>query len=150
MTSLPQTPAEIENYLYEKIPLTRWMEIRVGFGPAGELVLSAPEGVNHNHLGTIFGGSLCALATVAGYTFLWLKLGDGDAHVVIQEGHAVYRRPVAGEFRARVREPEAAEWKKFHHQYLRRGKGRLTLSVEVSGENSAAGMEFRGLFVASL
>ncbi len=148
--SLPQTPAEIENYLHEKIPLTRWMGVRVGFGPAGELVVSAPEAVNHNHLGTIFGGSLSALATVAGYTFLWLKLGDADAHVVIQEGHAVFHQPVTGEFHARVHEPDAAAWETFQRQYLRRGKGRMTLSVEVTGENGAKGMGFRGVFVALL
>ena len=61
------------------------------------LILTAPLAPNHNHLGTAFGGSLATLATLAGYTLLWLELGDRESHIVIQESQIRYLAPVRGE-----------------------------------------------------
>ena len=67
---------ETEAFFYEQIPLTRAMGVRVESYDGQQLVLTAPLALNHNHLGTAFGGSLSALATLAGYGLLWLDLGD--------------------------------------------------------------------------
>lgn len=85
---------ETEDFLHTQIPITRAMGVRVESWDAGRLVLTAPLEINHNHLGTAFGGSLAALATLAGYACLWLELGDRAAHVVIAESALAYRRPV--------------------------------------------------------
>jgi len=70
---------ETERFLHEQIPLTRAMGVRVRSWDGEKLWLSAPLEPNHNHLGTAFGGSLSALATLAGYSLLWLLLGDREA-----------------------------------------------------------------------
>lgn len=88
---------EVEAFLHTKIPITQAMGVRVEVFDENHLVLTAPLDLNHNHLGTAFGGSLAAVATLAGYAFLWLALEDRDAHVVIAESSLVY--PAAGAWR---------------------------------------------------
>src|SRR5690606_33240492 len=61
------TGPETEAFLHAKIPLARAMGVRVERCDSEGLVLTAPLEPNHNHLGTAFGGSLAALATLAGY-----------------------------------------------------------------------------------
>ena len=88
------TGPETEAFLHAKIPLARAMGVRVERCDSEALVLTAPLEPNHNHLGTAFGGSLAALATLAGYAFLWRELRDPDAHIVIRRSELDYRHPV--------------------------------------------------------
>ena len=76
---------ETEAFLHDQIPLTQAMGVRLESYDASGLILTAPLAPNHNHLGTAFGGSLATLAILAGYTLLWLELGDRSSHIVIQE-----------------------------------------------------------------
>src|SRR6266446_4830743 len=99
---------ETEAFFHEQIPITRAMGVHVEAYDGSRLTLTAPLALNHNHLGTAFGGSLSAVATLAGYGLLWLELNDRTAHVVIREGTISYRRPVRGEIRAVCRRPEEA------------------------------------------
>jgi thioesterase domain-containing protein len=139
--------ATLEHYLHEKIPLARAMEVRVVECRPELLILTAPLAPNHNHLGTAFGGSLSVLATLAGYSFLWLALGDTGAHIVIRESAIGYRRPVRGELRAICRGAGEAELARFHSQYAARGKARLRLEVTIEEAGEVA-VEFAGTFVA--
>ncbi len=138
---------ETEQFLHDQIPLTRAMGTRLESYDDGGLVLTAPLAPNHNHLGTAFGGSLAALATLAGYTLLWLELGDRTCHIVIQESHLRYRAPVRGELRAvvpRISPPELATFRRHLEQS---GKARLSLTIEVISEDTVC-VEFTGTFVA--
>jgi thioesterase domain-containing protein len=102
-------PAAIEHFLRGKIPLTRAIGVQVESMDPGGLVLTAPLEPNHNHLGTAFGGSLAALATLAGYALLWLELGDQEAHIVIRRSQLDYRHPVTGTLRAFCHRPPPSE-----------------------------------------
>src|SRR5579871_6277344 len=95
---------QIENDLHEKIPLTSAMGVRLESWDEERLVLTAPLEPNHNHLGTAFGGSLSAMATLAGYAMIWLEL-DGKGHVVVRDSAMRFRRPVTGKIRAVCRRP---------------------------------------------
>ncbi|MGV3661124.1 MAG: YiiD C-terminal domain-containing protein [Prosthecobacter sp.] len=139
---------ETEDFLHAQIPITRAMGIRVASWDAERLVLTAPLELNHNHLGTAFGGSLAALATLAGYACLWLELGDHAAHVVIAESTLSYRRPVRGELRAVCRRPEGDVLTVFKSTFAEAGKARIRLAVSIEDENGAVAVEFRGAFVA--
>ena len=83
------------------------MGVRVGAGGLGTLVLTAPLEPNHNHLGTAFGGSLSAVATLAAYALLWVELGDRTGHIVVHRSEIVYHRAVRGEIRAICRRPNS-------------------------------------------
>jgi thioesterase domain-containing protein len=138
---------ETELFLHEQIPLTRAMGVSVQSWDGQELRLRAPLEPNHNHLGTAFGGSLSALATLAGYSLLWLLLGDREAHIVIRESSLQYRHPVRGELIAVCRHPGGEAWQAFQAQFTSTGKARLTLQAAIV-EDGRTCVEFEGTFVA--
>lgn len=139
--------SETERYLHEAIPLTRAMGVRLSEFDDEKLVITAPLAENHNHLGTAFGGSLGALATLAGYALLWLELDDRDCHIVVKSSTLQYRHPVRSELRAICRRlaPEALE--KFRAKFARTGKAGIKLSVAIE-ENDRLCVDFQGVFVA--
>lgn len=141
------TAADAENFLHAQIPLAKAMGVRVAAADAGSVVLTAPLNANHNHLGTAFGGSLNAVAVLAGYAFLWLRLGDRDAHVVVRRSSIDYRRPVTGEIRAVCTAPDEAAMAAFQTRFAQKGKARITLDVTI-GEAGAVCVTFQGEYVA--
>jgi len=142
-----QSAAELEAFLHAKIPLSRAMEVRVAEATAQKLMLEAPLPPNRNHLETAFGGSLGALATLAGYTVLWAHLGDPHAHLVIRESRISYRNPVRSTLRATCFVPGEEVLAPFRQQFARHGKCRISLRVTIAGEEGVA-VEFEGTFVA--
>jgi thioesterase domain-containing protein len=84
---------ETEEFFYNKIPITRAMGVRVTRYDGDQLRLAAPIALNHNHLGTAFGGSLSAVATLAAYGLIWLEIGDKTALVVLGKSDLSFRRP---------------------------------------------------------
>ena len=138
---------ETETFLHEQIPLTRAMGVEVRSWDGQELWIAAPLAPNHNHLGTAFGGSLSALATLAGYSLLWLLLGDREAHIVIRDSSLRYRHPVRGELLALCRHPGDEAWQAFQSKFSASGKARLTLQVAIIEEGRVC-VEFEGVFVA--
>ena len=141
------TSAEIEAFLHEKIPLALTMGVRVESSVGEVFVLTAPLEPNHNHLGTAFGGSLAALATLTGYACLWHALDDREAHVVIRRSELDYRHPVRGTLRAVCRRPEEKKLEAFRATFAKAGKARITLEVTI-GEEERVCLHFRGNFVA--
>lgn len=140
--------SELESYLHDKIPLARAMGVRVEVGASSDaLVLTAPLAPNHNHLGTAFGGSLSAVATLAAYGLLWVELGDRAGHIVIHRSEMVYHRPVRGEIRAICRRPAEAELAEFRRQFAATGKSRIRLGAMIEYEGRVC-VEFAGDFVA--
>lgn len=139
--------AELESYLHDKIPLARAMGVRVGAGEPGTLVLTAPLEPNHNHLGTAFGGSLSAVATLAAYALLWVELGDRTGHIVVHRSEIVYHRAVRGEIRAICRRPPDGDLAEFRRQFAALGKARIRLAATIEHEGRVC-VEFAGDFVA--
>ena len=138
---------ETERFFHDQIPLTRAMGVTVAAHDANGLVLTAPLEANHNHLGTAFGGSLSAIATLAGYGLLWLALGDRSAHLVIRSSRLRYRHPVRKSIRAIARPPAPDALEAFIRKFQATGKAGIRLQVEVV-ENDRVCVEFDGLFVA--
>ncbi|WP_193210563.1 YiiD C-terminal domain-containing protein [Luteolibacter marinus] len=138
---------ETERYFHEMIPMTRAMGVQVAALDDEGLVLTAPLEANHNHLGTAFGGSLSAIATLAGYGMLWLELGERDAHVVVRQSEIDYFHPVRGEIRSICRRPSAIEMEDFKARFGRSGKARIDLRVTVEEEGRVCAA-FEGTFVA--
>src|SRR5881394_3954501 len=104
------SPAALEAFLHAKIPLTKAMGLRVIETGPRQLVLEAPLEPNINHLGSVFGGALHALPTLACYATLWTLLHEGgvDGHVVVKKSSAQYRQPVRDTFRAICQRPAPA------------------------------------------
>ncbi len=138
---------ETEKFLHGKIPITRAMGVRVESFDSEKLVITAPLEPNHNHLGTAFGGSLSAIATLAGYALLWMELGDRDSHVVVKSSSIRYFHPVRGEIRAVCKRMDEATLSRFRAKFAKTGKAGLQLAVTIE-EDDRVCVEFEGVFVA--
>ena len=138
---------EAERYFHEQIPITRAIGVRVLANDENGFVVEAPVALNSNHLGTGFGGSINAVATLAAYGLLWLELNDAAAHVVVAESSIRFLRPVRETIRALCLRPSLDELAAFHSQFAAKRKARITLRVNVieAGETAA---QFEGSFVA--
>ncbi|HEV2840104.1 MAG TPA: YiiD C-terminal domain-containing protein [Chthoniobacterales bacterium] len=141
------TELEAERYFHQQIPITRAMGVRVVADDEKGFVIEAPVSLNSNHLHTAFGGSINAVATLAAYGLLWLKLKQPAAHVVVAESSIRFLRPVRETIRAICLRPEPAEWAGFQARFAEKGKARITLRVNVVEESQTAA-EFEGIFVA--
>lgn len=138
----------LEATLHREIPLTRAMGIRVMRVDAAGLTLAAPLAANLNHKRTAFGGSLAALATLAGWGLLQLLLHDhAPATVVIRESDVRYLRPVTRDIEATCSLPPPAELQRFLRMFARRGMARIELRASVPTDGAEA-VQFRGVYVA--
>jgi thioesterase domain-containing protein len=139
--------AAAEEFLREAIPLTRAMEVRVVPHRDG-FAIEAPVEPNHNHLDTAFGGSINAVATLAGYTLLWLEVRGRAVNLVVRESSIRFIRPIRKTIRA-VCEPVAPdEIATFEERLNRDGRARLAVGVRVE-ENGELAAEFRATFLAT-
>jgi len=144
------SPAALEAFLLAKIPLTKAMGLRVIETGPRQLVLEAPLEPNINHLGSVFGGALHALPTLACYAALWTLLREGgiDGHVVVKKSSAQYRQPVTATFRASCQRPPPEAVTAFMDDLRRHKKARMDLASVVRGANGKPAVEFSGSFVA--
>ncbi|MEO5721696.1 MAG: YiiD C-terminal domain-containing protein [Chthoniobacterales bacterium] len=143
----PNSLGAAEKFLHEKIPLTRAMGLRVVGNDSGGFTIEAPIALNSNHLGTAFGGSINAVATLAGYGLLWLEIQETPADIIIRESSIRFLHPIRTVIRARCARPETKDLLGFHESLRISGKARISLSVGVE-ENGRTGAELRGTFVA--
>ena len=145
------TPAnavrEAEEFFHRRIPLTRAMEVHVISTDETGFAVEAPVRPNHNHLGTAFGGSINAVATLAGYGLLWLELREETAEVVIRESSIRFLQPIRETIHAVCERPDAEELRNFKIAFRAKGKARIALRVQVL-ENDELAAEFKGTFVA--
>lgn len=144
----PLLPDEIEPFLHRQIPMAKAMGVRLAQWDEEALVLEAPLELNHNHLGTGFGGSLAALATLAGYTLLWLELEDAAGHVVIRESRILYHKPVTGTLRAVTPRLPTATRAFLQQTYAEKGRIQWEVEVKIPGGNGQSCVTFTGVYVA--
>ena len=130
-------PSDVERYLHEHIPLTASMGVSVEIAGQDRVVLRAPLDPNINHRDTVFGGSASALAILAGWTLVHVRMremGHSPRRIVIQRNTMEYERPIAGDFTAVCRAPTAEAWKRFLRILERRGMARITLEATLYAE----------------
>lgn len=140
----------LETFLHEMIPLAQAMGVRIEVSDENKLVLTAPHEPNRNSLNTAFGGSLVALATLAGYGVMWELMRNERAewHIVVKDSKAAYRKPVLGELRAICERPTKAALEEFKMALARYGKAKLKLRAAVVEKDSVA-VDFQAAFVVS-
>ncbi|HEY2035537.1 MAG TPA: YiiD C-terminal domain-containing protein [Steroidobacteraceae bacterium] len=141
----------LERYLHEQIPLCAAMGVRVTTAIPELVQLAAPLAPNVNHNETVFGGSAAALATLAAWALLHLRIGRMGvrARLVIQRSSMEYELPIPGDFAAVCRFADETAWERFRATLMRRRRARLTLTAHVlyDARRMAA---FQGDFVAFL
>jgi len=142
-------PKELECYLHEHIPLSRAMQVSVEKIEEDTVVLTAPLAPNINHRETVFGGSASAVAILAAWSLLHMRLNKAGAasRLVIQRNTMDYEAPIQGAFTARATLERSAEWPQFMRMLERKGKARITVLSVLVYDGRVAG-RFSGEFVA--
>jgi thioesterase domain-containing protein len=129
---------ELETYLHQRIPLSRAMAVEVRSATPDGVELFAPLAPNINHRDTVFGGSASAVAILAAWSALYVRMRAETraGRIVIRRNKMSYERPIIGDFTAQSAPPEAAAWAK---AIATLGKGRparvhVTATLECLGE----------------
>lgn len=133
--------AEVEAYLHAQIPISAAMGVEVEVATDSVVRLRAPLRPNINHRSTVFGGSASAIAILAGWTLLHVRLTHGGhgSRIVIQNSIVHYDLPIDDDFTAIAREPDPADWDRFIRTLDRRGKARLEIRVDLEQDGRRAG-----------
>jgi thioesterase domain-containing protein len=142
-------PPELTQYIHEQIPLSKAIGVSVVAIEDDAVILQAPLAPNLNHRQTVFGGSASAVAILAGWALLHVRLrsaGFAD-DLVIQRNMMEYQHPIAGQFTARSMLERPDGWKPFTAMLARRGKARITVLAVLEHMGRVAG-RFSGEFVA--
>lgn len=142
-----QAESLLQEYLDHAIPLVPHMQVHVAELSDTTLRLEAPLAPNRNHIGTVFGGSLNALATLSCWGLVWLALHDRNAQIVIHEGSMKFMKPANGDFAAVCKLPPEQELRKFIEQFEHQGRARITLTAEIHCNDKIAA-RFEGGFAA--
>lgn len=131
LNTTPAQRAALQALMHEAIPLARCMGVEVVRADAHGLVLRAPLAANANDHHTAFGGSLSALATLAGWGLLYLLLDAPGSrpNIVIQRGAIDYRAPVTGDLAALAAPPDESAWRRCTDALRRKGRARIVLRV---------------------
>ena len=130
--------SELETYLHQRIPLSLAMAVAVRSATTDGVELFAPLAPNINHRDTVFGGSASAVAILAAWSALYVRMRAEmrAGRIVIRRNKMSYERPIIGDFTVRSAPPEAAAWAK---AVAALGKGRparvhVTATLECLGE----------------
>lgn len=125
------------------------MAVRVLEASRERVVLEAALGPNLNHRSTAFGGSVVAVAILAGWTLtdLGLRAEGRRVRTVIRSSSVRYDVPITGAFRASCGPPDPAAWERMLRMLDRSGRGRIAVPVAVSADGRPAGA-FEGVYVA--
>jgi thioesterase domain-containing protein len=142
-------PSALETYLRERIPLSRAMEVRVVEIGATHLRIAAPLAPNINHRDTVFGGSAAAVAMLAAWGLLYVRLDreQRPARLVIQRCSMEYLQPIDAEFAAVSTLAAGEDWSRFLAGIERKGRARIAVRVDLDSRDRRVG-EFTGEFVA--
>jgi thioesterase domain-containing protein len=142
-------PQRLTRLWAEGIPLASAMGVEIRRLDDNGIELAAPLAPNRNHMGTAFGGSLQAIATLAGWGVTLVAAGEtGARHVVIRNARMRFLEPVGGELVAVAAMPSAGAIAAFRGTLARRGRARLTVPVEIRVPGGPVAARFVGEFVA--
>lgn len=136
-----QDHAEIEQYLYQAIPLAQAMAVRVVAAADGRVALEAPLEPNINHCATVFGGSAAAVATLAGWLLVYLQLQALGlrGQVMVRRSQMDYQKAMHGAFAARTQPVDDTAWQRMAAALAKGRMARLTLAVNVECAGQQAG-----------
>lgn len=140
---------QLQEYLHTHIPLSAAMGVEVCSASDAEVVLGAPLGPNINHRETVFGGSVSALAILAAWSLLHVRLSDAglSCRIVIQRNSVDYDAPLPSAFFAKTLPVSDEAWQRFGDTLAKRGRARITITCVVEAEGQPAA-RFEGAFVA--
>jgi len=134
-------PGTLQAYLHERIPLSRAMAIEVRAAKPRRVTLYAPLAPNINHRDTVFGGSASAVAILAAWSVLYVRMQAEGLHgrIVIRRNTMSYDRPIAAGFTASALPPVGDDWHKLVATLERGRPARVQLGARLDCDGQAVG-----------
>jgi len=131
-----------------EIPLTRSIGLKVEHCTNQSLTLSAPLENNINHKCTAFGGSIYSVSVLSGWglIYLLLKQHNLSGHIVIQESHTKFIKPVDTDITSKCSFESSQQCNKFIKMYDRKGVARINLQAKITCHGETA-VIFSGTYV---
>lgn len=141
-------PGDLQRYLHDRIPLARAMEVEVRAATIDGVEIYAPLEPNINHRDTVFGGSASAVAILAAWSALYVRMrAEGRAgRLVIRRNRMSYERPIVAGFTATAAPPDDAAWTKVIAALAKGRPARVNMSVTLACQGEAVG-RLEGEFV---
>jgi thioesterase domain-containing protein len=139
----------LEQYLHHHIPISRALGVRATVATPEQVRVVAPLEPNLNHRSTAFGGSVAAVAVLAGWGLLRVRVDEVKPVpiLVIQRSTLEYLLPIEADFEACCDTPSAERWDRFWRAFTQRGRGRIDLNVEVTAGGVLAA-RYHGTYAA--
>jgi thioesterase domain-containing protein len=136
-----QDDQEIEQYLYQAIPLAQAMAVKVRHAAEDAITLAAPLEPNINHCATVFGGSAAAVATLAGWLLVYRKLQALGlrGQVMVRRSQMDYQKAMHGAFTASTLPVPDTVWQRMAAALAKGRMARLQLAVELECGGVGAG-----------
>lgn len=137
-THLKKQADNLVTVWHQTIPLSKAMNIKIGYYNGLELVTHCDTAFNKNLHNTMFAGSIYTLATLTGWGWVYLHLQNSNSQgdIVLAEGNIKYLAPIAGVSCAKTEQlfvDGSAD------ELNEKGKARMTITVNVySGDKVAA------------
>ena len=143
--------AQLQDYIFEHIPLARAMQLRVTSYDGARLDMSAPLAPNINDKGCAFGGSLASLMTLASWGLVDLNLRERGlaCDIYVGDSSMLYLQPLLDDLHATARYTHRESFPGFFETLSRSGKGRIAVSCVAAGANGDAAT-LEAAFVAKL
>lgn len=130
--------SELQQFLYEQIPITKALNVHVVSATASKVVLRCLLMPNRNHMQTAFGGSLAAVLILACYSWLFNILQERGyrVHIILKSAQTDYLAPVDEDFVATCSAPEEKEFENLMNAFDRKGLARVHLfsQIEANGK----------------
>lgn len=142
--------ADIQSIIEKEIPITRNMGVKFKeFTPNSSLV-TVPLAPNHNHKGTVFGGSLYSVCAAACYGLIYslqIKENLHEFDLVIGEGTIRYIKPVKEDFQVRAK-VQLEDWEILKAKLEKNGFGKIPMTAKIFIVDEKASLcEFSATFV---
>ncbi len=138
----------LEDKILKNIPILKSMGASVLDVSSHHAVLKFPLHENHNHKGTVFGGSLYSSCAAACYTliyFLQIESNLLDRDLVITKGNIQYIRPVGSDFFVEAK-VDLKSWNEVVDSLKKKKPRRLNMHVDIYVNPENILCQFEGEF----
>ncbi len=125
------TPQALTTFLQQNIPLVTAMDIQVTTCDNEQVCLFAPLSPNRNDKQTAFGGSIAAIATICGWSWMFLHFQHlfPNSDIVIQNSNIRYIAPIYGDFTVKCFCKDNTQTQAVIQSCQQYGKGSMTLEI---------------------
>lgn len=145
MTTLGAT---FEKKLFELIPQTKNLGIKIITLNDHELRMQGSYALNKNHLDIVFGGSIAAISITSAWSLLQHKIQQAGltGSLVIKQQEIKFLLPVQTDFECTACLQSVEDWPQFLETYRQHGRAKIVLKAQILCASKITST-FTGVFV---